>query len=146
MNPAVAGQPEAPRERSPGDGGYVDRAGPAQHDAGQVTALEGGTLAHMHGTLAEIGVRVGTLDDRRHAPDPLAVQVDLEPGRPYEVVAAEGADPGPGVVPLTQANLQPRMRLDALDHAGVQAHPGREEEVAVVDQSDVDPARLPVVG
>ena len=63
-----------------------------------------------------------------------------------QVAAHEGADGHPGEEVGAQARLQAGVGVDALDHARVEAETRGEREAAAVDDAEVDPARVPVVG
>src|SRR5581483_5098558 len=104
---AVPGDVRMLREGPEGDRRHVDRPATAEYDACEVAALKVGALAHLDGSLAEVGVGRAVLDDHGDALHPLAIQVSLEARRAHQIPAVEGPDRCPRVIPLAQAGLQP---------------------------------------
>ena len=91
---------------------------------------------------AALEVRVGlaVLHERADAAQRLAADLDVEPRRAHDVAREERPHRRLGEVPRAEARLQPRVAVDALDHARVEAHAGGEREAPVVEPAEVDAA------
>ena len=103
--------------------------------AGEVAAVERRALGHLDAAVSEVGVwgaRSGraTVTPSSGALTGDPTELGREPRRPEEVAAAEGRGRDPGVVVLAEPRLEPRVGVDALDDARVEADAGGEEEVA----------------
>src|SRR4051794_6594998 len=133
-------------ERPEGDGRDVDRAGAREHGAREVAGVERRAGGHLDRVALEVRVGLAVLHERADAAQRLAADGDVEPRRAHDIAREERPHRRMREVPRAEARLQPRVAVDALDHAGVEAHPRAEHEAPVVEPAQVDAALAPGVG
>ena len=125
---------------------HVQLVGALQQDHRQVAVVDRDVLADMDRLLREIGERVGILGQRGDAGLGPFSDGGLDLHRIPQVVAVIARQCRPAVVPGARGRLQFRILVDPLDHGGIDAGTAGEDEVAVVDQTEVDLPGAEVVG
>jgi hypothetical protein len=121
-------------------------AGALQDDDRQGAVVEAGSLADAHRARLEVRVRIGVLDNRGHALDPLSVDLGNEAGMGPPVLGPEAAQRPECEESRPDARLQRRALVHPAGRLGIQSDAARRDEVAAVHVPEVDLPRGEPVG